>query len=178
VITYLKHLKSINIMDNRIKELSPIVEVIGRRATDSSGEPLVDKNGNHFVTLRLQGLTVTEKVIAGKKYTVKGRGKQISMNQWEESYLPSLDTDPFFNSQVGDMLDIEIFRADVKPYNITDGETGEIREVESYTFPVIAGDNPKTILENADRELAEEDVSTAVSQEEAAAVEQDFNIAE
>ena len=51
------------------------------------------------------------------------------------------------------MLAVEIWTAQTEPYDIVDTETGEAREVSSYTFPVIRGDNPVTVLENAGRQL-------------------------
>jgi len=129
--------------------LSPIVEVV------NVSEIRQDKNGRNYKLLRLQGVTETEEVIGGKTYTVKQRGKRVSITQYKESYLND-EQDPFFDANVGDMLGIEIHTAQTKPYEIVDDETGEVREVTSYTFPVIRGDNPVTTLENAGRELAED----------------------
>ena len=136
---------------SKIEVLSPIADVISR------SEEREDKNGNMFVTLRLQGLSEVEKVIGGKTYTVQTRSKEISLNRWKESYLPSKNgaPDAFFNAQVGDTLDIAICRAEVQPYEIVDEKSGEVTIANSYSFPVIGGDNPKTILENAGHKLAD-----------------------
>lgn len=134
-------------MDNQVlKQLSPVAEVI------NVSELKQDKNDRNFKVLRLQGLTETEEIIGGKKYTIKGRGKKVSLTQWERSYL-NQEPEPFFDADKGDMLAVEIWTAQTEPYDITDDETGEVREVSSYTFPVIRGDNPVTVLENAGRQL-------------------------
>ena len=63
-------------MDNQVlKQLSPIAEVIG------VSEIKQDKNDRDFKILRLQGLTETVEVLGGKEYTVKNRGKQVSLTQ-------------------------------------------------------------------------------------------------
>lgn len=134
-------------MDNQVmKQLSPVSEVIG------ISELRQDKNDRNFKVLRLQGLTETEEVIGGKSYTIKNRGKKVSLSQWEESYLNG-EPDAFFDAQEGDMLAVEIWTAQTEPYDITDEDTGEVRSVTSYTFPVIRGDNPATVLENSGRTL-------------------------
>lgn len=151
--------------------LSPISEVV------NVSEVREDKNGRSYKLLRLQGITETEEKVGGKVYTVQQRGKRVSITQYEESYLNN-EQDPFFDAEVGDMLGIEIFTAQTKPYEIVDDETGEVREVTSYTYPVIRGDNPVTTLENADRELAENtpEVSSSAPVEQEQEQEEELSI--
>lgn len=154
-------------MDNQLlKQLSPVAQVIG------VSEIKQDKNDRNFKVLRLQGLTETVETIGGKQYTIKNRGKQVSLSQWEESYLNG-DQEAFFDAQKGDMLAVEIWTAQTEPYDIVDDETGEVRTVTSYTFPVIRGDNPVTVLENAERQLRGGDSAMAEAQEVHAPAEEE-----
>lgn len=155
---------------SKTKMISPIVEVV------EVSELKQDKNGRDYKTIRLQGLSQEEVNIAGKKYMVKSRTKAVSMNQYKQSYLDDRP-DAFFDAQVGDFLNVEIHTAEVKPYDIPlDDGTGEVRTVTSYTFPVIKGDNPVTVLKNNDRELADEDSAPVVQHAQEEEVEEEVSI--
>jgi hypothetical protein len=132
-----------------ITQLSPLAEVISIK---EGGE---DKNGNSFRTLRLRGLSESIREVNGISVRVKSRTKEVSMNQWEDSYLTPGTADPFYDANVGDFLAVGIYRADVEPYDIIDNTTGEVNEVSSYTFPVHEGDNPSTVLSSAGHTLAD-----------------------
>lgn len=136
-----------------LKELSPIAQVVEVQTTyganhPKAGEPYVDKNGREFRIIKLQGLTSTIQNIGGIDYPVRGLGRTVSLTQWKENYLNNTQ-DPFYDAKVGEHLAVSIMTAEnLNPYEITDQESGEVREVTSYTFPVIQGQNPLTLLKN------------------------------
>jgi hypothetical protein len=138
-----------------LTELSPIAQVVEVSAMKQ------DKNDRNFKTLRLEGLAQSYENHGGVNILVTNRSKQVSMNQWEESYLDGRPS-PFFGSKVGDHIGVSIFQAVVEPYEITNQSTGEVREVNSYTFPVIRGENPVTALRNAGHELAGAETTVSV----------------
>lgn len=146
-------------MNSKLTKLSPIVTV------KSVSEPKEDKNGRTYKVLRLQGISESVEVIAGKKYNIRERGKEVSLTQHKESYLNG-EPDPFWDAKEGETLGVEIWNAQgLKPYDIVDSETGETREATSYTFPVIRGDNPKTVMESSERYFADEEQEETLAHE-------------
>lgn len=134
------------VMSN-ITQLSPISQVI------AVSEVRQDKNGRNYKVLRLEGLSETMENHGGIAVRVKTRGKQVSMTQWEQSYLDDRPS-PFYDAKVGEHIAVEIHQATgLVPYEITNASTGEMREVDSYTFPCVRGDNPKTVLKGAGHEF-------------------------
>lgn len=132
-----------------LTKLSPIATVI------NVSEDKQDKNGTTFRTLRVQGLSLVEEVHGGIVMQVKTRGKEVSINQYETSYLDG-KPDPFFDAKVGEHVAVEIWRADgLTPYEITNNETGEVREVNSYTFGLVRGSgSPEAYLKNQGHSFA------------------------
>lgn len=126
-------------MNNSMTKLASISKVI------STGEVRADKNGRDFRVLRLQAPTKTTEIIGGVEYQVTGPSKEVSLPQWENNYLEQKD--PFYESAVGEHVAVEIWNAQVEPYQI-DG-----RDVTSITFPVVRGSNPVTVLENKGHKL-------------------------
>lgn len=123
--------------------LSPICRVI------DVSDIREDKNGREYRLLRLQGLTLTKEVHGGIEVTVKAPGRKVSMTQYKESYLDN-NPDAFWDSKVGDHVAVEIYAAqNLESYEIVNQDTGESRDVTSYTFPVIRGQNPLNVLKNA-----------------------------
>lgn len=128
--------------------LSPISRVIAVNTQSPDGTPYTDKNGREFRILKLQGLNTTMRVIGGIQYPVKTLGRVVSLPQWKENYLNN-SQDPFFDAEVGEHIDVSIVSANgLEPYSITNNETGEVREVTSFTFPLIVGQNAETVLKN------------------------------
>ena len=132
-----------------LTKLSPIATVI------NISEDKQDKNGTTFRTIRVQGLSLVEEVHGGIVMQVKTRGKEVSINQYETSYLDG-KPDPFFDAQVGDHVAVEIWRAEnLESYEITNPESGEIREVNSYTFGLVRGSgSPEAYLKNQGHRFA------------------------
>lgn len=133
--------------NQNLTQLSPVSQVL-----DVSEERL-DKNDKTYKLLRLRGMTETKEIHGGIEINVKTPGRKVSITQYEESYLDN-EKEPFFDAQEGDFIAVEIYQAkNLKPYEIIDNDTGDVREVNSYTFPVVRGQNPETVLKNANHEF-------------------------
>lgn len=142
-------------------QLSPIAKVL------SVSEDRQDKNDRTYRLLRLQGLSESEEVHAGIRIKVRTPGRKVSITQYEESYLNG-EKEDFFDAQEGEHIAVGIFQAtNLEPYEIEDTETGEVREVTSYTFPVIRGQNPVTVLKNAGHQFEGEEPMETEEKEEA-----------
>jgi len=149
-----------------LKQLSPIATVL------DVSEDRKDKNDRTYRLLRVQGLAKAEEIHGGIVMTVNTPGRKVSITQYEESYLNG-EKEPFFDSKPGDHIAVEIFQANnLEPYEIPDTETGEVREVTSYTFPVIRGQNPVTVLKNAGRRFADDEMGETVKDEVGYSIEQ------
>lgn len=130
-------------MENpNLKLMSPISQVI------AVSDIKQDKNGRNYKTFRLQGLNKKKEIHGGIEIEVKVPGRKVSINQYEENYLNG-EPDTFYNASVGDYLGVEIYTAqNLEAYEIPDAETGEVREVTTFTFGITRGENPMTFLKN------------------------------
>lgn len=127
--------------------LSPVSKVV------SVSEPKTDKNGRNYRVLRLEGFGKQMRNIGGVEVAVRVKTKQVSMTQYEQSYLND-QQEAFYDARPGEILAVQIHQAtNLKPYEISDPQTGEVRDVTSYTFPVIEGETPLTVLKNAGHEF-------------------------
>ena len=128
--------------------LSPVSKVV------SISEEKIDKNGKSYKQFKVQGLNKTREVHGGIEMDIITPGRRVSINQHEDSYLTPGNPDPFYKANVGDFIAVGIYSATgLEPYEITNDETGEVREVTSYTFGVIRGRDPEKTMNSNGRQF-------------------------
>tara|TARA_R110002051_G_C8623761_1_gene483769 strand:- start:215 stop:739 length:525 start_codon:yes stop_codon:yes gene_type:complete len=101
---------------------------------DSISDVKQDKNGRNYVQISLSSgakRTVLDKD-SGKTYQVESPGKSTTVNSWEKTYLDE-SKHWMYDLKVGSLLDGTIYTAQVEPYIIEDEESGDNREVSTYT---------------------------------------------
>lgn len=122
--------------------LSPVMTV------ESVSAVKEDKNGVNYKTLTLKTLGKVRENHGGIDVFVTVPIRNVTINQYESRYLDG-KMDTFYNSQPGETIAVEAWRATgLKPYELPDRKTGEIVERTSYTFGVERGQSPESLLKS------------------------------
>lgn len=128
-----------------------------------------DKNGKNYKNVLFSTFNMEERNMGGRKIMIKTHSKTSSFNAYEESYL---DSKPEYgwDAKEGDYLFVAQVTRDVEPYHIPDQQTGELREINSYTARIPGVENPteaqiRAAFKSAGMTLLTEDVVVEQSEQ-------------